>query len=464
MELPANTRAAFLFLKNEYLPIPVISTTPATRMSKQILKELPELVRANVISEETAQRIAAHYENQPNPTTNRLLVVFGILGGLLIGMGIVLIVAHNWDELPKAMKLGIGLLPLLVGQGIAGYIVLKNIQSRAWREGCGAFLCFAIALSISIVGQVYNIEGNFGRFLMAWMLLTLPCIYVLRSSVTAMLYIVGVTWYACEVGYFSYNFMEGSRVPWKYGPMLMLVLPFCYTEFILPGIKNNFYYFISWLLVLSLTVCLGTFQGSDQLLMMAYMSLFSLFILLSEIKLFETQRVLTNAFLVVGSLGIMGSLLILSFEWYWEDIYDNSTLHALAGDVETSVAGAVTLMAIAMLFVVLRTKSAAAINLKAYAFLVFIALFFLGIKTPGAAQLLVNLVVLVFAVYTIRDGARKNHLGILNYGLLIITGLIACRFFDTNFSFVLRGLLFIGVGVGFFAANIYMIKKRKQGA
>ena len=121
------------------------------------MRELPELVRANVISEETAQRIADHYNAQPNPSTNRLLIVFSILGGLLVSMGLVLIVAHNWDELPKGIKLLVGLLPMLIGQAVCGYIVIKNIPSRAWREGCGVFNCFNISLSNSNVGQVYNI-------------------------------------------------------------------------------------------------------------------------------------------------------------------------------------------------------------------------------------------------------------------------------------------------------------------
>lgn len=80
------------------------------------------------------------------------------------------------------------------------------------------------------------------------------------------------------------------------------------------------------------------------------------------------------------------------------------------------------------------------------------------------SQLLINLLILTLAVHTIRDGAQRNHLGILNYGLLIITALILCRFFDTDFSFVVRGLLFISVGVGFFATNYYMIQKRKKQA
>jgi hypothetical protein len=72
------------------------------------------------------------------------------------------------------------------------------------------------------------------------------------------------------------------------------------------------------------------------------------------------------------------------------------------------------------------------------------------------------LLILLVAVHTIYDGAQQNHLGILNYGLVIISVLIGCRFFDTNFSFVIRGLLFIGIGAGFFIANYHMLQKRKK--
>ena len=79
----------------------------------------------------------------------------------------------------------------------------KKTDERAWREGAAVFLFFAIAISISIVSQVYNIEGDLGGFLFIWMCLALPIAYVLRSSVASLLFIVGITWYACEVGYFS---------------------------------------------------------------------------------------------------------------------------------------------------------------------------------------------------------------------------------------------------------------------
>jgi uncharacterized membrane protein len=55
-------------------------------------------------------------------------------------MGIVLIIAHNWDILPKVIKLAIGLLPLLAGQVMAGILIIKKSEDKTWKEGTGAFL------------------------------------------------------------------------------------------------------------------------------------------------------------------------------------------------------------------------------------------------------------------------------------------------------------------------------------
>ncbi|HET6540189.1 MAG TPA: DUF2157 domain-containing protein [Chryseolinea sp.] len=427
-------------------------------MSKQILKELSDLVNAQVITEETAERIKSHYTGQVSHSTNRLFIVFGILGALLVGMGLVLIIAHNWDVLPKVVKLAIGLLPLLIGQVTAGILVLKKSENRTYREGTGAFLFAAVAISISIVSQVYNIEGNLGNFLLVWTALTLPIVYVLRSSMASLLYISGITWYGCEVSYFNYP--HGHA--WWFWLLFILILPFYYFEFLKDGVKNNFFYFHSWLLALSLTICLGVFvDAHGELIMIAYMCLFSAFVILSELPTFDTGRVISNAYLVIGSLGVIISLLILSFDFYWDELGDSSSEHFTDG-LEFIVGIVTTVIAGALLVIGLRRKSLLEINSKSFAFIVFIFLFFIGITAPTIAQLLTNVVILVLAVNTIRNGAQRDHLGILNYGLLIITALILCRFFDTDFSFVVRGILFIAVGVGFFAANYYMVKKRKR--
>jgi uncharacterized membrane protein len=426
-------------------------------MSKQILNDLRHLIHAQVITEETAQKIKEYYRTQPSQSSNRLFVVFAILGSLLVGLGIVLILAHNWDELSKSIKLAVGSFPLLAAQVLSGYVLVRKTDDVAWREAAGTFLFFAIAISISIISQVYNIEGELEGFLLTWMLLALPISYILRSSFASLLFIMGITWYACEVGYFSY---PNTNAP-SYWLLLLSILPFYYLEFIRKNIRNNFFHFHSWFLVLSATICLGVFvHESAEYIMVAYMSLFSGFVMMGQFRLFASHRILGNAYLVCGSLGVIILLLTLSFRWYWEEL--PGVPEGFFTQPEVIVAILLTIVSSALLVRLVQRKNWKEINSKSYAFLLLIVLFFIGSPSPLAAQVLVNLLILLVAVHTIYDGAQQNHLGILNYGLVIISVLIGCRFFDTNFSFVIRGLLFIGIGAGFFIANYYMLQKRKK--
>ncbi|MDQ3289734.1 MAG: hypothetical protein M3Q05_00435, partial [Bacteroidota bacterium] len=107
-----------------------------------------------------------------------------------------------------------------------------------------------------------------------------------------------------------------------------------------------------------------------------------------------------------------------------------------------------------------KSKETGDLPLLAPVFIGIIVLFFVGVFTP-VAVLLVNLLILILGILTMKAGADKNHLGLLNLGLLIITALILCRFFDTDLSFVIRGILFVLVGLGFFGANYWLLKKRK---
>lgn len=125
-----------------------------------ILKDIPELIKAGVISQETADNIWEYYKTKKGPSTNRLFIVFGILGAMLAGLGIILIIAHNWDELSRGTKTFFAFLPLVIGQGTCGYVLIKKQDQVAWKESSTTFLFFAVGASISLVSQIYNIPGN----------------------------------------------------------------------------------------------------------------------------------------------------------------------------------------------------------------------------------------------------------------------------------------------------------------
>ena len=119
-----------------------------------------------------------------------------------------------------------------------------------------------------------------------------------------------------------------------------------------------------------------------------------------------------------------------------------------------------TLAAVALL--VYQKKNEKPLNIKPaeFVFILLIGIFLVGLSSP-LVTLLINILTLAVGILTIREGARNYHFGILNYGLLIVTALVICRFFDTDLSFILRGMLFVGVGFGFFFANYWMSKKKR---
>lgn len=425
-------------------------------MSKPVLKDLPELVAANVITEETAQRIRAFYQQKEHDVPNRLVIVFGILGALLVGLGIILIIAHNWDTLGKVPKLGIAFLPLLAGQAICAFVLLRKAGNTAWREGAATFLFMAIAAGISIVSQVYNIEGTLYGFLFLWMVLALPVIYVMRSSIASLLYIMGITWYACDLSYFHYP----NATAWWYWGLLAFILPHYYTLY-KNHLHSNFFAFHSWLIALSVTIALGMFgEMLDELVVAIYINVFCIFILTGQLERIRERRLITNGFLIGGSLGLISLLLFLSFDFFWEEVFEDGTLYM---DLLYAYPYWITFAIAMVLLVVLGMKqSFASLSAKSYGFIIVLLLLLINFQMPLLSRILDNILLFAFGVFTIRDGARHNKLSVLNYGLLILSALIVCRFFDLDMSFVARGLLFVLVGAGFFVANIWMVKKRKQ--
>jgi uncharacterized membrane protein len=417
-----------------------------------ILKDINELVQAGVISNEAAGKIRDYYRDKGELSNNRLFVVFGILGAILVGLGFILIIAHNWDELSKIAKTSFSYFPLFLGQILCGFTLIKKQDSVVWKESATAFLFFAVGAVISLVSQIYNIPGNLRSFLLVWMLLCLPLIYIMRSSVASLLYLIGISFYACEAGYWSISSSES----YFYWLLLLGALPHYYLLY-KKKTGSNFMIFHNWIIPLSIVISLGTLADkTGELMYISYFSLFGLFSLMGKSQYFDMQNTMNNAYKIVGSLGTIGLLLALSFDWFWMDLRTGDLQYTYAiGSPEFFTAVILTLLAGALFFF-----QQVKINPTDFVFAFFIPIFFLG-QVSIIAVVLINVLVFVIGIFKVIEGVKKDHLGIVNYGLLIITALILCRFFDADLSFIFRGILFVLVGVGFFLTNYRMLKKRK---
>ena len=420
----------------------------------RIKKDIEELLKAEVISPEVAAKIETFYRSKSSSSQSRLLAIFGVIGGLLVGMGIVLIVAHNWDNLSRPFKTFFAFLPLVIAQIVTGFSLWKKMDSTAWREGSSAVLFFAIAACISMVSQIYNVDGELGGFILTWMLLALPIAYIMRSSIVAILCLLGITYLGVETGYF--NSYKYPGINW-YWVLLPALLPY-YIYLHLRQKESNFLTFFNWLIPLSLTICLGLLATNDEeWMLLAYMSLFGLFFIIGNTPWFSKGSLGQNGFKIIGSFGVVCILLGVSFKEVWREF---SYLHLDFNNSEFAAFVVLTIAAIVVMVYSYVQKRK--VNFKEFVFLAFAVIFLAGMGNAWAV-ILINILILAIAVLTIKEGNDKEHLGILNYGLLIITALIACRFFDAKLSFVLRGLIFVAVGIGFFLMNYWMLKRRNHG-
>ena len=218
----------------------------------------------------------------------------------------------------------------------------------------------------------------------------------------------------------------------------------------------------NWLVPISLLFVLPTIIiDMSELMLLGYVSLLGLFYLIGETSFFAQQKIRSAGYTVIGSLGTIGIMMGLSFDEFWKELAERDfPLNELVIAPEFYLTVLISLLTIGLLYFLQKGKGLDSLKPMRITFLVFIPIFIIGMYSPVAVWL-VNLLVFAIGILTIRDGAQRDHLGILNYGLLIITILIICRFFDTNLSFVVRGLLFVAVGAGFFATNNWMLKKRK---
>ena len=403
----------------------------------KILKELDELTAAEVISPEVAERIRDYaQERAESSASHRLLTVFGALGAILIALGIIVLLAHNWDELPRWIKTIISFLPLLTGQAACGYLLFKEGLTSWWGEAAAAFTALSIGAAIAMVHQVYNLpDSSFASFLSLWLILALPTLYLMRSRATAVLYYIGIGT-LCVLG---------DREEWTtYYTSLAafaLILPF-YIWHIRHQENSAITYAFHWLTVVFTGIALSILSANlrDNSTILWFVLLSAIYIMIG--KYLQTS-IYYNAYKVAALLCIPICFFIEDFPFF-----NNYTLY--------------TTIAIVLFYFLLIAKYYY-IDKKEKTLdfvLVFPLLYIFSIYL--VRLYLYDLVILAFGAYYIWKGLKSERSLLVNYGLAVISIEVAIRFFDSSLPFIFKGIIFILLGVGFFIANYFILKQKKN--
>lgn len=416
-----------------------------------LYRDLPELVEKNVLSAEAAERLKTHYgpleKVRDTPT---FLLVFGVFGVFLIGLGIILLIAHNWDQFTRLTRLAISLGLLIAVQLAAGLTLWFKGESRIWREAAAALHMLVIGAAMALVGQTYHLTDSADKFVLTWMLLSFPLMYLMRAGSAAAMFVAGTTFW-CVSTYAQ----PDRQLVWL---LLALTLPF-YWRLFRQKRDSNATAILSWLGNICLYICFTAAFGSfmTKLSLLMYSALFSINYIAGALWFNDARESLRMPFRLIGLTGGSVCTFILTFYDFWH--YQKNA--ATASTLEYVLAVSLLLPVILGSIRIARQGGRKHLPFALAPILIACAFLLQSLDTSGiSSTLLLNAYWLLLSIWIISTGTKNHGIGLVNIGMLMLSVLIASRFFDISVSFVVRGFVFVCLGTAFLVANWLLVRRK----
>lgn len=151
--------------------------------------KLAEWRSHGLISEEQSERIAAFEAARARP---KLALAMTVLGAFTAGVGVIAIVAANWDAIPVDIRLGLHVLINLVIAGAVWHWAGRS-QTGVRVEAGVVLLSLSTLALIAHVGQSFQLQGSVSGLMGGWLLLVTPVTIALsRSSLSRWTWTLGL--------------------------------------------------------------------------------------------------------------------------------------------------------------------------------------------------------------------------------------------------------------------------------
>ena len=148
------------------------------------LKRLTQIASdRGVMDAATAGALVALAEQRERERGIRSLTsVLGALGGGIVALGVILLVAANWQGIGDGAKIG-GFLLLLGGTHSVGFwITATNRPYLRTAEGFHFIGAGLVIAGVGLVSQIFNLDARPPNGVLIWLVAVVPLAYLLRSA------------------------------------------------------------------------------------------------------------------------------------------------------------------------------------------------------------------------------------------------------------------------------------------
>ena len=396
-------------------------------------------LEAGQITEEQAQFMLADIKHQSSKQkSNKAIGTISTIGVTCLGIGVILLIATNWQyfsEITKLMTiLGSAYLTLIFGY-------LLKYHSNSWPKSAGALILLSTILyiaSIGLITQIYHInpENNFLRYVM--LAGVLPVAYLLHSKAAAIMsmpflisQVFDYVLYSNKIDIHSFKFYRQDALD------LFVLIP------IITGIL---FYSVGKLHVINKRyVSIGRVYSIVGL----YLSFCFLYILT-----FDTSNYSLNIdlkFLII----VIITLIINMY------LYRTKDQQTLIPKIKTFFKKTKNTMSIKHYFSTLKLKKTnkyfSAEQVQCLLFIITMIVIFIGYS-----KLEINILFFILTVSLVLLGIKQADSKKINVGTLFLVIFIMTKYFENFWTLMSRSAFFMIGGILFLILGFAMESKRRK--
>lgn len=174
-------------------------------LKNDLAKESTDWVEKGIIDEQQAVAICKEYgtDYYAIDQNNFLLNVLVGLGFLFIGVALIVLIGHNWEEIPRAIRM-FGLIAVTAVTQCLGWVrYQKNKNTLLFFLGCLFY-----GASIILIAQVYHLGEHMPDGIFWWALGSLPFALLARSPLLMIFTLaLAIIWFFMQVDFYFVPFL-----------------------------------------------------------------------------------------------------------------------------------------------------------------------------------------------------------------------------------------------------------------
>lgn len=428
----------------------------------RLKKDLDGAAAAGLLSPEQAAKIWERSYSARAFSSFKAAHWIGAAAGLFVALGLILVVASNWDKIGAVTKMAAFLL-LLAGTAEAA---MRLDDRPAAAIPLETLWFFMPVLGIGLYAQIFNLSGDPVKPYLVWAALSTPLALFSKRPLAAYLtsILLFAVLYRGTLGGDTMLSLAASRRFGAEGQPLwhwaMALAALASAIALYPGKRTGLPLGagVVWAFIL-LAADTAIKVRSSALLLLAGMSLAALWLTFGR----EPEDEKAGLPLIAWT----GAVYAMTFFWHYRshDYYGSSQADTAAGGAITWLLFAGALAAVFLrrqrLFPEGKTEDHLGKGLLAASILGAFLLFDTGEASAKLLAVIANLLLAAFGIGCIMSGSRHANEKLINRGVAVITLTAITRFVDIFGGLLKSGVAFIITGLAFGALAYFVNKGRK---